>query len=63
MLDQFMRATNAYQAWLDCGKDYASFEHLYHEWDFECKEYMFVSGMNRMMVINEIRRALGIVTL
>ena len=47
MLDQFMRATNAYQAWLDCGKDYASFEHLYHEWDFECKEYMFVSGMNR----------------
>ncbi|NBS62657.1 MAG: hypothetical protein EBT26_11590 [Microbacteriaceae bacterium] len=62
MLDQFLRATNAYQAWLDCGKDYASFEHLYHEWDKECVEMMRLSGMNRMMVINQIRKALGIVT-
>jgi hypothetical protein len=63
MLDQFMRATNAYKAWIDAGKDYANFEHLYHEWDFECIEYMKLSGWNRMVVINEIRKALGIVNL
>ena len=56
---QFMRATTTYKAWVDCGKDFVLHEHLFAEWDFECKEYMRETGLNRMQVINQIWKALG----
>lgn len=57
---QFVRASNTYLAWLATGKDYANFQHVFEEWDFECKEYMHLTGLNRMQVINQIAKANGI---
>ena len=62
-MTQFLCAVNAYKAWIDSGKDYANFQHLFEDWDFECREYMKTTGFNRMQVISQIRSALGLIKL
>jgi len=59
----FLQAVNAYRAWVNVGKDFKEFTHLFLEWDEAVIAYMTEAGVNRMGAINQIRRALGIVSI
>jgi hypothetical protein len=54
-----LQAVNAYKTWQSTGMDFKDFTHLYEEWDKAVLAYMKEANVNRMMAINEIRKALG----
>lgn len=59
----FLQAVNAYRAWVNVGKDFKEFTHLFLEWDEAVIAYMTEARVNRMQAINEVRKALGMVGL
>ena len=59
----FLQAVNAYRAWVNVGKDFKEFTHLFLEWDEAVIAYMTEARVNRMQAINEVRKALGMVNL
>jgi hypothetical protein len=59
----FLKAVNAYKAWINTGMDFSDFTDLYDAWDEAVIAYMTDAGVNRMVAINQIRRALGIVSI
>lgn len=58
VFEYYLKALNAYKAWIACGKDFVAHTHLFEEWDKAAQEFADVRNIKRNWAVIEIFHAI-----